>query len=275
MNVVDNVTIKGNKEPVRLQKWGGDCMPEKALLRILRESKYTTVLSGYQMLEESGYPAIRDGDESYDIELKYGYSAEELLSSAFYSTRKKQFYEFYRNEILNSLEIPPGRGFYYLAELEKMGLVQTAITRRIFGLPHRAGCKNVIYLHGHVYNNYCPHCGRTYPMEYLRDAKNIPLCETCNTPVRPDICLFGEMVNNGLITRAAEEVSKADVLLILGTNMKSFLCSQLVDYYEGDKIILVNSEPHFADAKANMVIHQTVEETLGKMLEEIKFETTK
>ena len=60
-------------------------------------SKYTTVLSGFEMLQENGYPAIRDGEESYDIEQKYGYSVDEMFTSAFYSTRKPQFFEFYRN----------------------------------------------------------------------------------------------------------------------------------------------------------------------------------
>ena len=64
---------------------------------MLRESRYTVVLSGRGMLEESGYPVVRDGGESYAIEEKYGYSAEEIFSSAFFSTRKQQFYEFYRN----------------------------------------------------------------------------------------------------------------------------------------------------------------------------------
>ena len=46
----------------------------KTLVQILKESKYTTVLSGVGMLQESEYPAIRDGEESYDIESRYGYS---------------------------------------------------------------------------------------------------------------------------------------------------------------------------------------------------------
>ena len=71
-------------------------MVGKDLLKILKESKYTTVLSGFEMLQENGYPAIRDGEESYDIEQKYGYSVDEMFTSAFYSTRKPQFFEFYR-----------------------------------------------------------------------------------------------------------------------------------------------------------------------------------
>ena len=86
-------------------------MSEGNLLKILKESRYTTVLSGFAMLLENGYPSIRDGDVSYDIERKYGYSMEEMFSSAFYSTRKEQFYEFYRNEMLSQLETPPGKGF--------------------------------------------------------------------------------------------------------------------------------------------------------------------
>ena len=97
-------------------------MVGKDLLKILKESKYTTVLSGFEMLQENGYPAIRDGEESYDIEQKYGYSVDEMFTSAFYSTRKPQFFEFYRNELLSALDIPPGKGYLEMAELEEKGL---------------------------------------------------------------------------------------------------------------------------------------------------------
>lgn len=240
-------------------------MAEGKILQILRDSRYTTVLSGFSMLLESGYPSIRDGDVSYDIEQKYGYSMEEMFSTAFFSTRKEQFYEFYRNEILSQLVIPPGKGFSEMARLEQKGLFQSVITRRIFGLPQRAGCRNVINLHGSVYDNFCPHCGRIYPMEYIRDSVRVPLCESCKTPVRPRVCLFGEMVDNSVITRAAEEIQKADVLLVLGSNLKSYLCSQLIDYYDGDKLILVNETPHYADRFADIVVHERVDDLLEKI----------
>ncbi len=244
-------------------------MLEKRLLQMLRESRYTTVLSGYEMLEENGYPAIRDGKESYEIEAKYGFSLEEMLSSSFYSTRTEQFFDFYRNEILSSLDIPPGKGFLLLAELERRGLIHSVITRRIYGLPGRAGCKNVINLHGSVYQNHCPHCGRTYPVEYIRESRRVPLCEDCNTPIRPDICFFGEMVDNRVITQAAEEVQKADLLLAAGTNLNTYLCTQLVNYYEGNKLVVVHSNPHFSDRMADLVINQRVDDTLENIIKEI------
>lgn len=244
-------------------------MLEGNLLQILQESKYTTVLSGFGMLLESGYPSLRDGEKSYDIEQKYGYSMEEMFSSAFYSTRKVQFFDFYRNELLSQLDKPPGKGFFLMAEMERRGLFQSIITRRIFGLPKRAGCKNVIELHGSVYDNFCPHCGRKYPMEYIRDSVRVPLCENCKTPVRPKVCLFGEMVDNGVITRAAEEIQKAEVLLVLGTTLSSHLCSQLIDYYDGDKLILVNENSHYADRFADIVIHERADEMLERIRKEL------
>ncbi len=241
----------------------------KTLLQILKESTYTTVLSGYAMLEESGYPAIRDGEASYDIEQKYGYSADEMFSSSFYSTRTEQFFRFYRDEKLSALDKPPGKCFYEMAELERRGLIHSIITRRVFGLPESAGCRNVINLHGSVYENYCQRCGRKYPVEYIRNSKRVPLCENCNTTIRPKVCLFGEMVDNQVITRAAREVQKADVLLVLGTNLKTNLCSQLVQYYEGTKLILVNAAPHYADRYADLLINERVDDTLEKIIKEL------
>ena len=67
-------------------------MREKNILQILRDSRYTVVLTGSGMMVESGYPLLRDGDESYEIEEKYGYSFEEMFSSGFYSARKELFF---------------------------------------------------------------------------------------------------------------------------------------------------------------------------------------
>ncbi|MEG1716570.1 MAG: Sir2 family NAD-dependent protein deacetylase, partial [Lachnospiraceae bacterium] len=95
----------------------------------------------------------------------------------------------------------------------------------------------------------------------------------CNTPIRPRVCLFGEMVDNGLITKAAEEVAKAEVLLILGTNLKTYLCEQTIDYYKGDKMVLVTLNNHFSDKYADFVIHKRVDDTLEQVLNGVKEKT--
>ena len=245
-------------------------MKEKNILQILRESRYTVVLSGAELLKESGYPMLRDGDESYEIEEKYGYSFEEIFSSSFYSARKERFFRFYKEVLLKAAEIPPGQGFYDLKQLQDYGLIHSIITRRIAGLEDRVGCRNVINLKGTIYHNTCPNCGREYPMEYIRDAKGVPLCEQCLVAIRPDVCLFGEMIDNGLMTRAAEEIEKADVVLVLGASLHSPLCSQMLQYYNGTNLILVTESEHYSDQQADVIVYGRSDDFLGRLNEEYR-----
>ena len=245
-------------------------MKEKNILQILRESRYTVVLSGAELLKESGYPMLRDGDESYEIEEKYGYSFEEMFSSSFYSARKERFFRFYKEVLLKAAEIPPGQGFYDLKQLQDYGLIHSIITRRIAGLEDRVGCRNVINLKGTIYHNTCPNCGREYPMEYIRDAKGVPLCEQCLVAIRPDVCLFGEMIDNGLMTRAAEEIEKADVVLVLGASLHSPLCSQMLQYYNGTNLILVTESEHYSVQQADVIVYGRSDDFLGRLNEEYR-----
>lgn len=243
-------------------------MSDRNLLHILKESRYTVVLSGAGLMAESGYPLLRDGEESYEIESRYGYSFEEILSSSFYSARKDLFFRFYKEVLLRQVQTPPGRGFLALKQLQDRGLVHSIITRRIAGLEERAGCSHVINMKGSVFNNICPACGRKYSVDYIRNAKGVPLCEKCMVAIRPQICLFGEMIDNQVMTRAAEEVEKADVLIVLGANLTSPLCSQMIQYYTGTNLILVTETEHFSDQRADVVVYGRCDEFLERLLSE-------
>ena len=243
-------------------------MREKNILQILRESRYTVVLSGAGLMAESGYPLLRDGEESYEIEDQYGYSFEEIFSSGFYAARKELFFRFYKEVILKAAEMPPGQGYQMLKKLQEHGLVDAVITRRIAGLEERAGCRNVVNMKGTIFDSACPSCGRHYPVEYIRESKNVPLCEHCLVALRPQVCLFGEMIDNGIMTRAAEEVEKADVLLVLGANLNSTLCSQLLQYYSGTNLILVTGSEHYTDQRADYIVYGRCDEFLERLAEE-------
>lgn len=245
-------------------------MREKNILHILQNSRHTVVLSGAGLMAESGYPLLRDGAESYDIEEKYGYSFEEIFSSGFYAARKELFFRFYKEILLKNAEMPPGEGYLALKELQDKGLISTVITRRIEGLEDRAGCRNVINLKGTIFHNICPSCGRDYPVKYVKEAKGVPLCETCMTALRPDVCLFGEMIDNGRMTEAAREVEKADVLVVLGASLASPLCGQMLQYYTGSNLILVNDTEHYSDQRADIIIYGRSDRFLSDILAECR-----
>lgn len=232
---------------------------------ILKKSTYTVAMCGTDMMKESGMQSMRAPEISYKVEREYGYSPEEIFSSVFYTNRTETFFKYYKREMLEPT-LEPSEGFAALAELERKGQLQYSITNNVYDLPERAGCKKVLNLHGTIFDNECPRCGKKYPMEYIRDSKKIPLCEKCQIPVRPKVMLFGEQVDNQLMTRAVNEISKADVLLLLGTNFNSGLCDRYVQYFEGSNLILINSQEHFRDENANIILREEVKTALPKIV---------
>lgn len=232
--------------------------------KIIESSNYLVCLKGVQVSQECGCINYREEEDAYSIEEEYGYSPEEMINTSFYNTRPRQFYDFYRKSIIGNLgELKDGFGV--LKKLEDRGILKYIITRDIFSLAKRAGCRNVIELHGSVYRNFCPHCKKEYDLDYVKNASGVPLCKNCGTAIRPGISLIGEMVDNQTMTRASEEVSKADTLLIVGCNLHSALAKMFVPYFTGDKIILIQEKEHFADNKADLVIHGKVMDILAQL----------
>lgn len=224
------------------------------LKKIIDRSQYMVCLMGVRISSQCGCTNYRDEEDSYNVESKYGYSPDEIFSASFYNVRPAQFYEFYKRDMISEL----GRvdeGLATLQKLEEQGRLKCIITRDIFSLPKRAGCKNVYELHGSVFDNQCPHCGRKYPIEYIQNSKGVPKCEKCGVMLRPGVSLVGEMVDNVLLTKAATEVQKADTLLVMGCNLKSSLVSTFIKDFSGDKLILLNDAEHFANRKADLVIY--------------------
>lgn len=222
--------------------------------RTLENSKFLVALQGKHTCGESGCTDYKDPYKSFEIEQRYGYAPEELFNASFYNTRIEQFFEYYKNEVIADLG-QPSPTIEALKKLEDRGILKTIITREIFHLAIRGGCQNVLELHGNVYENRCPHCAKSFPIEYVKAADEVPRCPDCNVPIRPQVCLIGEMLDNALITKAADQVGRADVLLVLGCNMKEQLAASMGKYFHGDKVILINEEPHYTDDWADIVVH--------------------
>ena len=83
--------------------------------------------------------------------------------------------------------------------------------------------------------------------------------------IRPGVFLYGEMLDNTVMTRAMDEVSKADILLVCGSSFNGLTCSNCIRYFDGDKAVVINNEPHYSDKKADFVIYGEV----GKILTQL------
>lgn len=220
------------------------------LKTIIQNSNRIAVLLGRNPAMHSGCEFYKE-EFDYDVEEKYGRSSEEIFSTTFYHNRPKEFYDFYREEILKK-QGDLDAANYMIKRLQDANKLEGVVTRGFFNRCKRAGVTKEVQLYGHIDANRCPRCGRIYDSQYIIHTAGIPKCEDCQITIHPGVVLKGEMIDNYQMTRAAEIVSQADTLLIIGTNLNSPLASML-RYFNGNKVALVNSEPHFTDRKADCV----------------------
>ncbi len=236
----------------------------------LLSSEYTVCLVGKNMMKRTGLRYLRDSDEAYDLEQKYGYSLEELYSARMFGTRPHLFYQFYREVILEGIR-DPGPAYDALSDLEQMGFLKSIITKDVFDLPGRAGCANVFALHGTVFHNsHCSRCGKEFSMDYIRGSTDIPMCDECHIPLHPGTSLLGEMVDNKVISQAAHEVSRAELLVLCGLNFGSKLTRDMIQYFQGKKLILINTEKHYQDERADLVYYGVLDMILPEVVNLLK-----
>lgn len=239
------------------------------LENMIQNSNKIVCLCGHDVYKESGYINLKEDEEAYEIEGKYGYSPEELFSSTFFHTRTKLFYNYYKNDVLQ-LDITPNLTFDALAKLEEMGKLKCTITRSIHPALENAGCKKVVNLLGSVLDNTCPRCHKKYPVSYIKDSNKVPLCDECNATIRPGVTLHGEMISNLAITEAASAITNAETLLVIGCNLNVYLAEKLLQYYTGNSLILIHEESHFTDKLADFVLHKRVVDVLPEIVEHLK-----
>ncbi len=233
----------------------------KQLQEMIDDSKNIVFFGGAGVSTESGIPDFRSVDGLYHQ--KYEYPPEQILSHTFYMRKREEFYRFYKDKML-CLDAKPNAAHYKLAELEQSGKLLSVVTQNIDGLHQAAGSKRVWELHGSVHRNYCRSCGKEYDAAYMLHAEGIPTCE-CGGDIKPDVVLYEEGLDNYVMTHAINDISQADMLIIGGTSLVVYPAAGLIDYYRGRKLVLINKAATQAEARASLVINDSI----GKVLSQI------
>lgn len=232
-------------------------------LEMVEQSDNIVFFGGAGVSTESGIPDFRSVDGLYNQE--YDYPPETILSHTFYRRNTEEFYRFYRNKML-CLTAQPNMAHRKLAELEKAGKVKAVVTQNIDGLHQLAGSKKVLELHGSVHRNYCESCHEMYDAEYILHSASVPKCEKCGGDIKPDVVLYEEGLDNRTIQEAVYYITNADMLIIGGTSLAVYPAAGLIDYYQGNKLVLVNKSATARDGMANLVLQESIGELFGKIV---------
>lgn len=228
---------------------------------LVEKSKRIVFFGGAGVSTESGIPDFRSKDGLYNQ--KYDYPPEEILSHSFFMNKTAEFFKFYRDK-LNSLKYEPNITHYKLAELEEKGKISAVVTQNIDGLHQKAGSKKVYELHGSVLRNYCTACGKFHDAHSVFDTVGVPYCE-CGGVIKPDVVLYEEPLDDKVVRGAVKAIANADLLIIGGTSLTVYPASSYINYFSGDKMVLINKSSTTYDNIADLVIYQGLGEVFSKV----------
>ena len=187
-----------------------------------------------------------------------------MLSRTFFDRHPEEFFRFYKDKVL-ALEAKPNAAHLKLAELEEAGKLKAVITQNIDGLHQAAGSKTVYELHGSVHRNFCRRCGKFFDGAYVAAAEGVPVCDACGGAVKPDVVLYEEGLDNKVIRGAIDAISNAGVIIIGGTSLVVYPAAGLLDYFRGEKIVLINKGATSRDKNADLLITEPIGEVLSRI----------
>lgn len=231
------------------------------LKAMIEASDNIVFFGGAGVSTESGIPDFRSETGIYNTVHKYGCSPEQILSHSYFMRKPEIFYDFYKTTMIYT-DAEPNDAHKALARLEAMGKLKAVVTQNIDGLHQKAGSKAVYELHGTIMKNYCMKCGAPYDLEYVIQSDGVPRCEKCGGMVKPDVVLYEEGLDDTTIRKSVRAIAEADVLIIGGTSLNVYPAAGFINYYQGNKLVLINKSETPYDVKADLLIHDSI----GKVL---------
>ena len=230
------------------------------LKEMIEESEKIVFFTGAGVSVASGIPDFRSMGGLFDEISKDGQSPEYLLSVDHLNDDKESFIDFYHKRLLIA-DKKPNIVHQWIAELEHEGQSLGVITQNIDGLHTDAGSQHVDELHGTLNRFYCINCYNEYSKSQVMD-NHIRYCENCGDVIRPDIVLYGEMLNQNTVFKALEKIQNADTLVVLGSSLVVQPAAGFVSEFKGDNLVIINRDHTPYDQSADLVIHDDMTEVV-------------
>lgn len=233
---------------------------------ILSRAQSLCVLTGAGVSAESGIPTFRGPDGLWRT-----YRAEDLATPQAFARDPMLVWEWYawRREIIHRAQ--PNPAHYALAELEERfasrpGARFTLLTQNIDGLHERAGSRNVIRLHGSIWELRCTGCGNERWDDSVPLDPFPPRCD-CSSLMRPAVVWFGEGLPEAAWERAAVAAASAEVFLVVGTSalVQPAASLPLLGKQKGACLVEINPFPTPLSEWADFVLTGKAGEVLGAL----------
>lgn len=229
----------------------------KRAIDLAANAQRVVVLTGAGFSRPSGIPDFRSPEGLWSRS-----DPAEVASLHAFRRDPDGFYRWFKHLLEPILAARPNAAHLAVSAFESAGRVTGVITQNIDGLHQQAGSRRVYELHGHLRSATCFTCERQVPSEHLlpliRQGR-APRC-TCGGVFKPDVVLFDEALPRGLLWLAHALLEQCDLLIVAGTSLEvAPVCDlPLIALRRGARLIIVNLEATYLDARADAVIRDDV-----------------
>jgi NAD-dependent deacetylase len=193
---------------------------QRRLAELIRSAGSVVALTGAGISVPSGIPDFRSPGTGLWAKV----DPMEVAHISVWRRDPAHFWGFYGQRFAALDGKQPNGAHRALTALEDAGRLDAVITQNIDGLHRAAGARDVIEVHGSIASASCLRDGRSYPLGETRerldaDPEGIPRCD-CGAPLKPDVVLFGEMLDAAALGRASDLAAGADLLLAIGSSLE-------------------------------------------------------
>ena len=248
-----------------------DTLVEKGT-QMIREAQKVLVFTGAGLSTESGIPDFRSPGgvwEKYDpSELSFDRFLSNEKARETYWQMSTEFYEAMKDAI-------PNRAHLSIKKIEDMGKLLTIVTQNVDRLHHKAGNspEKIIEIHGTLFSVSCLNCGKKYEREaietLLKSGIKAPSCDDCSGILKPDTISFGQAMPEDKMRQATMYAGECDLCIVLGSSLVVYPAASIPVHasQNGAKLIIINRDETPLDSGADIVVHESVSEVLGQMVE--------
>jgi NAD-dependent deacetylase len=230
----------------------------------LRAAKRVAVLTGAGMSAESGVPTFRDAQTG----LWAKFDPQQLATEDAFRANAAMVWEWYafRREMIAKVE--PNAGHLALAGFaQRHPGRMTLITQNVDGLHQRAGSRDVLALHGNIFEDKWLAAPKACCDAATAVAGSPPYCAGCGNQRRPDVVWFGEALPIQTLGAAEDAARDCDLMLVVGTSGVVYPAAGLARIARG-KIVIINPEPTELDDAADAVLPGKAAELLPQLLKD-------
>ena len=242
------------------------------IIKLIKTSKKTIVLTGAGISTESGLPDFRSKDGFWT-------KNKPIQFQDYLDDEKKQRLSWSRNIELHKIlkEINPNIGHAFVEKVINFNKENFLITQNIDGLHQRSGIQEdkIIEIHGNAIEAKCLNCEKKAKIidfhAAIKSNNPLPKCLNCNGVVKVATISFGQPMNENDMLKATKISSECELMIVMGSSLSVMPAGQIPNLaiQSGAKLVILNREETIYDAMADIVINDELKNICGKLIDKI------